>query len=159
MPQFAVKEMERMATETQQLPTMLLQKPPSGLRFNMTKDGWVAEDVDAIVGEPTLCLDEVLREGESYVKGDVMLERAREMGDLAGQLHAMRLRDQHYRIPVEWRGKILVFAGTVRPGPIVGLSVACLGWLGGRWCFYFRWIGDGFNDYHRVVRLRPDTKA
>jgi len=76
-----------MTTGTQQLPEMVLNVPPEGFRYDKTKDGWkLVEDVGAVIGEPTLRLDEFLRGGEPYVKGDAMLARAKEMGALLAPL-------------------------------------------------------------------------
>ena len=64
-----------MATATQ-LPTMVL-KPPSGFRYDKTKDGWVLVEDVLLTGEPTLSLSGFLEEGESSVLGEVMLERGK----------------------------------------------------------------------------------
>jgi len=144
-----------MTTGTQQLPEMVLTTPPAGFRFDKTKEGWeLVEDVGAVIGEPTLRLDEFLREGEPYVKGDAMLARAKEMGGLAGQLHAERMLDQQDQISVEWRGKVLVFAGTVWRDPHGRLDVAYLSWYGNGWRLHFGWLAGVFDDSYRLVRLR-----
>ena len=150
-----------MTTETQQLPEMVLNAPPEGFRYDKKKDGWKLEsDCGPVVGEPTLYLEEFLCEGESYVKGDVMVARAKEMPGLpAGQMHAERLLEQADQIPVEWRKFVLVFTDTVWLRPFGLRFVAFLYWDGGGWCLRFGWLGGDFRSDYRVVRLRPDAEG
>ena len=138
------------------LPEMVLNAPPKGFRHDKTKDGWKLEsDCGPVVGEPTLTFKEFLREGESCVSGDVMLARAEKMpGGPTGQSHAERMLEQQDRIPVECRGKVLVFTGTVWVRPRGDRFVACLCWDGERWCLNFGWLGSGWSSRCRVVRLR-----
>ena len=141
------------------IPEVVLKAPPEGFRHDKTKDGWKLEsDIGPVVGEPTLFLEEFLREGESYVKGDVMVTRSKEMsGGPTGQSHAERLLEQADQIPVEWRQFVLVFTDTVWVYPYGSRFVAYLFWFGKRWFLYFFWLGCDFNSFFRVVRLRLAT--
>jgi len=149
-----------MTTGTQQLPKMVLKAPPEGFRHDKTKNGWKLEsDCGPVVGEPTLTFEEFLREGELSVPGEVILARAKEMpGAPAGQSHAERMLDQQDRIPVELRGKTLIFE-TVWVCPSGDRHVVVLSWRGRRWCLYFYWPGRDFGSSCRVVRLGPDTEG
>jgi hypothetical protein len=80
-------------------------------------------------------------------------------GGPTGQSHAERLLDQQDQIPVEWRGKVLVFAGTVWRDPIGILYVPCLYWCGDQWFLDFGWLVDVWCDDSRLVRLRPGTEG
>jgi len=127
----------------------MVLKPPSGFRYDKTKDGWVLVEDVLLTGEPTLSLSGFLEEGESSVLGEVMLERGKankagELGPLAGQHHAEALLDQQDQIPVEWRGYYLVCPGTVWRVSGGYRRVAYLYWYGRQWKLDFCWLG---NDY------------
>jgi len=82
----------------------MVLKPPSGFRYDKTKDGWVLVEDVLLTGEPTLSLSGFLEEGESSVLGEVMLERGKankagELGPLAGQHHAEALLVQFFKCP------------------------------------------------------------
>ncbi|TAL49005.1 hypothetical protein EPN83_01905 [Patescibacteria group bacterium] len=146
------KEGTTMSATTTQYPTVKLVVP-TDLRFDKRKDGWeLVEDVP-LVGEPTLGLVEFLREGESWVKGDVMLERAKDIGNRAGQRHAEHLLSQQETIPEEYRRYFLAFPGTVWRDPDGGLSVTCLDWGGGRWDLYWGWFDSDWIVSGRLVRV------
>ena len=136
------------------LPTMVLPKPVEDFRFDKTKDGWELVENIALEGEPKLQLDAFLREGESSVIGLTMLERAKEMGDCAGQLHVERMLEHQDKIPVKWRNYVLVFTGTVWLGSDRrGLCVPCLYWSGDRWHLCWDWLGGSWSGSGRLVRL------
>lgn len=136
--------------QTKELPTMKLEVLP-GFKF---KPGWgTVKDTGSVVGEPILTLSEFFLEGEEYVLGEEMLERAEEMGNLAGQFHAERLLEQQDQIPVEWRSHVLVFAGTVRRVNIEHLYVPYLFWDGRGWNLDFYWLDADFLSGDRLVRL------
>jgi len=143
-----------MEATTQQLPTVVLHQPKPGFKHNPEWE--TTEDIGSVVGEPTLGLDEFLKDGESYVVGTTMVERAKVLGNLAGQSHAERLLDNQQDIPVEWRQFVLVFAGTIRRCPSDNdLYVACLyGSDDGRgWVLGFGWLDGRFDGRYRLVRL------
>lgn len=133
------------------LPTVIL-KPASTFRYDKRKDGWkLIENVELGNNELTLQFNEFLKEGESCVKGTIMMDRAKGMGSLAGQLHAERLLDQQESIPKELRNFYLVFAGTVWRDPDGDLRVPYLYWHGDEW-------GDGLPLARRRLRL-PRTSG
>lgn len=103
-----------------------------------------------------------LREGESYVSGQVMVNRAKELGADLGECHAKGLLKKQDQISEEqqkeWQRYYLVFPGTVwrHPLPHVygGLYLPCLTSSDRQWFLFFRWLkNDWFND-SRLVRLR-----
>lgn len=136
------------------LPTVLL-KTTSTFRYDKRKDGWkLVENVELGDGELTLQFDEFLKEGEDYVKGTIMMDRAKGMGNLAGQLHAERMLEQQENIPKELRKFYLVFTGTVWRDPDGDLFVPYLYWYGDEWILNFYWLDNGFYSYGRLARLR-----
>ncbi len=101
---------------------------PTDFVYDKRQDGWkLLEDVP-LVGTPTLELAEFLRDGESYVKGEVMLSRAKELGNMASQRHAERMLACAGQIPESWRDFYLVFPGTVWQGTIGDRYVPYLYW-------------------------------
>ena len=135
------------------LPTMVLPKPVEDFRFDKTKDGWELVENIALEGEPKLQLDAFLREGESSVIGHTMLERAKEMGDCAGQLHVERMLEHQDKIPVKWRNYVLVFTGTVWRRSHGDLYVPCLCWYDGEWRLGWGWLDCRWGGGCRLVRL------
>ena len=142
--------------EIQVLPTVVL-RPPAGLINDKRKYGWDLLEDTPIEGEGSQELEfvEFLRDGEDYVKGDVMFERAVELGNRAGQQHAERLLAQQKSIPNELRKFHLVFPGTKwrdsggHPGY---LFVPCLNGSGYMWELSWYWLGDVWNSRFRLVR-------
>ena len=107
------------------------------------------ESVEEPDGPVTLEDVAVLEDGESYVSGEKMLEREKE----AGLRAAKALERQQHLIPVEWRGKTLVFTGTVARFRFGRRHAACLFWNGGRWCLGWRWLGVSLDSDYRAVRV------
>ena len=131
-------------------------KPLSEFRFDKRKDDWELVSNVPLEGEPTLSLAEFLEEEDGgYVKGDVMLQRSKEMGEdgNAGQLHAERLLEQQDTIPEDWRQHILVFAKTVWRNPDGDLYVPYLFWDDDKWYLLFYWLDNDFHSDSRLVRL------
>lgn len=95
-----------------------------------------------------------LHEGETYVNGLVMRQRALdEYGCPDGQFLAEWLLENQQHIPEIWRGHYLVFAGTVWRDRDGDLRVAYLYWNDERWCLHFDWLGsDGWGDVDRLMR-------
>ena len=50
------------------------------------------------------------------------------------------------QIPEEWKGKFIFFWGTIYRNADGKLCVRCLHWLGGRWDWYYDWLGSGFDS-------------
>src|SRR3989344_5685094 len=118
-------------------------------------NGWeLVEDATTPVGTPELELTEFLEQGEDYVKGDVMRERAKKSGPMLGERHARALLNKQERIPESWKKFYLVFPGTVWRDRDGGLSVPYLHWGGGGWYLRFAWLGHDFDRDARVVSLR-----
>lgn len=139
--------------QTQQLPTMVLRRSPSGFRLH---PNWgIKKDVGHVVREPTLELVKFLKTGELHVKGTEMIKRAEVLGNLAGQFHAEKLLDQHYAIPNKWCGYKLVFAGTIRIGPHGFHYIITLHYCSDshQWLSDFNWLGGEFKSDCRIVRL------
>lgn len=136
-----------------EFPTMTLK--PSDFIYDKREDGWeLAENVELGNSEISLQLNSLLREGEKYVKGSVVLERAKQMGNLAGQLHAERLLGLQKSIPKEWENFYLLFAGTVWRDPKGTLREPGLYWEGRKWYLEFDWFdGNIFSSNQRLVRL------
>ena len=130
-------------------------KPSSEFRFDKRKDDWELVENAPLEGEPTLSLAEFLEGDESYVKGDVMLERSKAMGEdgNAGQLHAERLLEQQDTIPEDWRQYVLVFTKTVWRHPVGLLVLPYLLWDDDEWHLNFYWLDDRFDSHFRLVRL------
>ena len=91
---------------------------------------------------------------ETSIRGKVMRERAVSLKANLGLVDAKRLLDNQSEIPVEFRGKILVFTGTLLRDPDGSLFVACLSFDGGRWCLGFGWVGNVWDGCGRLLRCK-----
>lgn len=153
-------------TTIKKLPTVILRQVAPEPLFNNPGEDWgIMKDVPLGEGEIILQLVAFLKEGESSVPGETMLERAEEMENfvgqhhvrrpLAGQSHAERLLDQTRSIPKEWREFVLIFAGTVWCSPWGDrLEVPSLYWDGAKWILRFCWLDKDFRSRYRLVRFR-----
>ena len=125
---------------------------PSGLVHDRRKDGWTLLEDTPLVGTSTLELVEF----DPYVNGNTILERAKELGDMAGQRHAERMLACAGKIPGSWRDVHLVFPGTVWQDAYGShRSVPCLSRRGVEWGLHFGWFDNYWNRYCRLVRLSP----
>lgn len=105
------------------------------------------------VGNVTYEILSFLKEGEESVKGNVMVERAKEMNANLGQEDCQHILNHQSDIPSELRGKALfVFTDWRRPGDSEG--VAYVGWNGGRWVQNWYWLGDDWYGNVRVLRRK-----
>ena len=93
-----------------------------------------------------------LREGEDYVKGDIMVSRAKEMQAHLGEDDGQHLLDHQSEIPVALRGMVFVFTDWRRPGGPG--SVGCVDWGGGRWGLRWIWLDDDWLGGDRVLRCK-----
>jgi hypothetical protein len=119
--------------------------------------GWKLErDCEYQPGDVTLELAEFLKRCESWVKGTVMLDRAKAIGADLGQKHAEVLLENKHLIPSEWKNHYLIFPGTVwRVLPHGGRHVPCLRWRYDQWLLHlFRWLGGKWGADDRLVRSR-----
>lgn len=141
-----------MAEKTaRELPVMTV--PPIPTPF--VPDDWkVVKDVGlAPDGTFAIQFDKLLRDDETYIGGEAGLERAEEMGELAGESHAKRIMDRRDLIPVECRSFALLILGTVRSDSYGGRRVLYFCWDGVRWYSDWFWLGDDLCSFYRVVRL------
>lgn len=136
-----------------------LAKPKPVFKYDKTKDGW--ELIENVGFEPPLTyikkieLISFLKDGESYINSEVMVERAKnELHANLGQQHAEYLLEHQSEIPKEFQKYYLVFLGTKwRPGGY--RCVPYLEWDGGKWLLCFRWLDNSsWDDDYRLVRPR-----
>ena len=156
-----------MMTGTQSLPEMVLRETPSRdlTEAELLMRKGLISDIGPVVGQPTLFLERIQADGETYVKKTEMMDRVKEMpSGPTGLSYAERMLEQEDGIPVEWRGLTLVFTGTVWPGGKVGgcsrgyQAIVCAHYVG-KWILYLdSLIGDWF-PFCRVVRVRLDTEG
>ena len=144
----------------EQLPLIYLEVEQKPSIFDQwIKDGWEPEKKGPPLGSKSnLKLSTFLKDGETYVNGEEMLRRGiedePELGPLAGYKHAEYLFNNQHLIPAGYRGKVLVFAGTVWQDPRGYRCVVCLFWDGERWRLRRDWLGHAdWHDYYRLVRL------
>ena len=126
-------------------------------KYDKTKDGWkLLEPGPEFNGKPfTPDIMEFLKSNESYVNGEVMKQRAKELNAHLGQKHAEYLLEHQELISKDWQGKYyLVFPGTVWQYRGGRRNVPCLRWDGGEWYLYFYWLGNDWYGSDRLVRPR-----
>lgn len=126
---------------------------PTGFVYDKRKDGWKLLADVPLGGEPTLELAEFLRDGESYVSGEIMLARAMELGQMAGQSHAERMLVLASKIPESWRAFVPVFPGTVWRDQDGDRFVPYFYRYGGRWFLLWHCLDGGWGRDDRLVRL------
>jgi hypothetical protein len=107
------------------------------------KDGWTLIEEGPKLSKKNQKLEIVsfLKEGESYINGEEMRKRAKELGSL-GQHQAEQLLKQASDIPEEWKNYYLLFPETVWRHPGGLLYVPYLYWDGGRWVLRFGYVDD-----------------
>ena len=105
------------------------------------------------IGDRTYELVPFLKEGESWVSGDTMVERANKLdANLNGFECDFFLKNED-KIPSEYREKFYLIFTTYREASGVR-SVACLGWSGGRWYLRWGWLASRWFEDGRLVRRR-----
>lgn len=109
-----------------------LTKTKSVFQYDKTKDNFkLIEDVGFI---PPLTsprnIESIpfLNDEESYITGDEMDERAKELEANLGQQHAEYLLEHQSDIPEKFRNYYLVFPGTKWRNPGGRRGVPCLDW-------------------------------
>ncbi|MDP3899950.1 MAG: hypothetical protein Q8Q23_02605 [bacterium] len=98
-----------------------------------------------------------VREGETYVNCDTMLERAgNAYGSLGFAAALLKEQEEGKEIfPVESRGKhYFIMPRTVLIADDRYREVAYFDWRGRRWVLRFFWLGSRFSDDSRFVRPR-----
>lgn len=109
------------------------------------------EVVQLTIGGRTYELVPYLKEGESSVTGDTMVERAQEFNANLGEEDGRFILKHQTEIPEEFRGKFyLVF--TAWRIPSNPQSVACLYWVGYRWCQFWDGLEVDWDEGDRLVR-------
>lgn len=123
-------------------------------------NGWTVES-DNLEGDINLAnLDYSscpVREGESYVSGDTMLQRAgNAYGSLGFVAALLKAQDEGKEIfPVESRGKhYFVMPRTILLSDGRRRGVAYFRWGGERWVLRFGWLVSRFRVHARFVRPR-----
>jgi hypothetical protein len=121
-------------------------------------EGWKIEEED----ERSLALTEVdltavrfetmLKDRETYVKGETKLERLKKAGHVRLDAKVFqRLWENQYLIPEHWKEKTngnttyIFFDGTVLRDSNGNRYVLYLYWRGGAWDWGVRWLGDGWG--------------
>jgi len=119
--------------------------------------GIVEDFAGEVVGEPTFVLRSIRREGDQYIYGLTLFNRACEMSDTApaGWSHAQYLLQHQEQIPVEWRDRNLVFSGTILRGQYGPKLLPQLCWIkeAERWHLFLVRYNSCLSDTYQVVRL------
>lgn len=96
-----------------------------------------------------------LENGENYVKGEKMRQRAVGLKANLGLADAKYVLEHQAEIPPEFRNnKYLVFTGTLLRDPDGSLHMADLRWDGQRWLLGFYWVARVWFDHDRLVRSK-----
>ncbi len=120
--------------------------------------GWECKEPVKGEGEFELELKEFLRKGESYLGGEDMVKRAKELGVDSGLRHLEAVLREQDKIPVEMRQFCLV-STEVWVGPNGDRDVWYLDWRGGRWVLFSYWLDNDFNSSCRLVSPRKYQKS
>jgi hypothetical protein len=128
--------------------------PSNTLAGDLIPGGWeIVEDVKPSQLEgKTLEMISCLYDGDDYVDGKIMRQRAFDHNANLGLADAQYLLDHQDQIPVEFRGKVFVFAGTLLRNHVGLLLVACLFFGGGCWYLDFRRLDDDWYRINRYLR-------
>jgi len=111
--------------------------------------------IEMTIGGRTYDLLGFLKGNEKSVKGDTMVERAKEMNANLGQDDGQHLLDNQQDIPAALRGKVVfVFTDWRRPGGPG--RVACVYWDedSQRWVQDWDWLGCVWGGRDRVLRRK-----
>ena len=122
--------------------------------FDLVKflgEGWAIDEQD----EQSLALSEVdfanvrlenmLKKGEVWIKGEEKLERLKKAGYIRLDAKVFQALWENQPLILEsWKKVIVYFDGTILRGPGGDRYVLCLYWPGGQWRWGVRWLGhDG----------------
>lgn len=131
----------------------MVLSPPTDFIYDQRQEGWTLLADVPPDGNSTLELTKFLKKGETYVKGEIMLERAKERGQMAGQCHAERMLGMVSQIPASWQDFVLVFPGTVWQDALGLRFVPVLFWCGDAWDLRWFWLGRDWDRDSRLVRV------
>ncbi len=105
------------------------------------------------VGGVTYEVLSFLREGETSVRGDVMVERAKEMRANLGEEDGQRFLEHWQDIPPVLDGEVeFIFTDWRKPDDREG--VVCVRWFGDRWVQSWDWLDLGWVNSCRVLRRK-----
>jgi hypothetical protein len=121
---------------------------------NGAKQDFPEGDVDLAKLDYSAC---PVRDGEGYINGTKMMERAKEakaIGSLGLAAELLKAQDEGKEIfPVESRGKYYFIMPLTDLQDVGGRGfVACFNWDGERWVLDFNWLGGHFDSDDRFVR-------
>lgn len=109
--------------------------------------------IEMTLGGRTYDILGFLQGDEKFVKGDVMVSRAKEMNAHQGKEereHVLKYQDE---IPAALRGKVVfVFTDDRHPGSPE--NVYYVYWRGGCWVKSWHWLVDGWSGFYRVLRRK-----
>ncbi|MFN3188194.1 MAG: hypothetical protein ACK42D_01445 [Candidatus Paceibacteria bacterium] len=119
-------------------------------------DGWSAEEHQPngvfkwSLDNVALYLDKGQKDGK-WIKGNQLRKELEDKPVLNANVLDYLLAHPHL-IPEEWKGKVVFFWGTIYRRPLGRLCVRSLFWSGGRWRWYARWLGLGWDgDYPALL--------
>lgn len=93
-----------------------------------------------------LHLDDGQKDGK-WIKGDELRKKLiNERVYTAHILDYLLKSENQHLIPEEWKKKVVFFWGTIYRGSGGDLCVRYLGWDGGRWGWYYDWLGGDWNS-------------
>ena len=121
---------------------------------NRHTEEWKILENTPIEGTPTLELIKSLKDGESSITGDVLIERSRTLGKSAGQQHLEQLLVQHKIIPEEWQLFYLVAPGTRRLLFKNDIRIPYLRHHYDRWYLDWRCTKDTWDSNARIVQCK-----
>lgn len=105
------------------------------------------------IGGRTYDILAFLREGEEMLIGDLMVDRAKEMGANLGKDDGQYILDHQDEIPAALRGEV-VFVFTSWRRPVGSESVCYVFWLGDCWVLSWGSLGRGWLGRDRVLRRK-----
>ncbi len=95
-----------------------------------------------------------LNSDETSINGKVIRDRAIERNANFCLEDAKYLLEHQSEIPLEFRGKYIVFTATLFRDPSGYIHMAYIDFRGGRWDLYFHWIDGGWEGRYRLVRSK-----
>jgi hypothetical protein len=119
--------------------------------------GWECKEPVKGEGEFELEFKEFLRKGESYLDGEDMVKRAKELGVDSGLRHLEAVLREQDKIPVEMRQFCFV-STEVWLDSNGHRGVWFLRWIGDCWVLHYYWLYNRFVFRYRLVAPRKYQK-